>query len=84
MLLAAGVAEVIERAFNLREEICHSGADCCPWLSPASPRPTRVNYLVCNREMHSPTPGRQWDPKHPAIAWVAISVAVATLQLPRA
>lgn len=56
MLSAAGVAEVIERAFNLREEICHSGADCCPWLSPATPRPTRVNYFICNREKRSPTP----------------------------
>lgn len=77
MLLAAGVAEVIERAFNLQEEICHCGADGCSRLSPASLHPTRAGYLLLKRDMQSPTPGQQPDPKHPATAGAVSDLAVA-------
>lgn len=82
MLLAAGVAEVIERAFNLQEEICHSGAECCSRLRPASLRPTRADYLVLNREMQSLTPGQQPDLKHPATAGAVLGLPSVWLQLP--
>lgn len=88
MLLAAGVAEVIERAFNLQEEICHSGADCCSRLSPASLHPTRADYLVLYREGQSPTPLPTAGPETPShsqgCAWSAVSGAAATSRLPHA